>query len=59
MVRNMWEVVMMEKSGLYRTERLKVHGGWLVRISKFGWNMWNVVTMTFVPDPRHQWETKK
>lgn len=60
-----WETVPSDGENL---ERLKVHGGWLVKTysdvmhrnddygdrMQSGWD-WRVA-MTFVPDPNHEWE---
>lgn len=54
----MWEVVIQE-GVLFRTERLKVPGGWLVRTSHFNWSLWRPVTMTFMPDPTYVWQPDK
>ena len=43
------------------TERFKIPGGWLVRLSSSGRKIPPVeyVGITFVPDPLHKWDLKK
>jgi len=34
------------------TERMKIYGGWLVRVFRGGIS----IALTFVPDPFHEWK---
>lgn len=45
-----WEPVVLEGSGAWDTSRLKVFGGWIVRVNGYDEN-----TAVFVPDLKHEW----
>ena len=56
----MWEVVDKIYNGRHTlTERLKVHGGWLVRTFYNCSDGLGTCAMAFVPDPKHEWKLGK
>lgn len=50
----LWERV-ITTPGSY-TDRLKVFGGWLVRIIEHNGESSFTVAAVFVPDPNHEWK---
>ena len=52
-IRLVWEDIIDEENGrIYKniTKRAKVPGGWIILTSRCN------VSMTFVPDPNHEWK---
>lgn len=58
-----WEMINSESVGqdyMCSTFRAKVHGGWIVKVSYLhglGVSIYEYVdhSLSFVPDPRHEW----
>ncbi len=52
---NKWETVESEYSHS-TTSRMKVPGGWLIRVSEYVISVGVSVSVTFFPDPKHKWK---
>jgi hypothetical protein len=49
-----WEVICYNQDKSYNTSRAEVFGGWLVKV--YGEDE---SSLTFVPDPNHEWSLEK